>query len=108
MIKNKTNNYEYIALVILSFVFLLVVWWLITFFGLIKPFFLPSPPEVAKAIFQLFSQGNFIKDVGISLFRILVGFFVAVVLGVPLGVLIGLNRRAEALIEPIVDFRSEE
>src|SRR3989338_7708050 len=104
MIKNKTNNYEYIALAILSFVFLLIVWWFITSFGMIKPFFLPSPSEVAKAIFQLFSQGNFIKDVGISLFRILVGFFVAVVLGVPLGILIGLNRRAEALIEPIVDF----
>ena len=104
MIKNKTNNYEYIALAILSFVFLLIVWWFITSFGLIKPFFLPSPSEVAKAIFQLFSQGNFIKDVGISLFRILVGFFVAVVLGVPLGILIGLNRRAEAIIEPVVDF----
>lgn len=65
---------------------------------------MPSPSEVIEATVRLFSQGNFISDIGISLFRILIGFGVAAVLAVPLGILIGLNRRAEALIEPVVDF----
>jgi len=98
------NKYEYIILAFLSFLAVLVIWWVATALGLIKPFFLSSPPEVVKAIYQLFESGNFIKDVGISLSRILVGFIVAVLLGVPIGILVGLNRRAEALIEPIVDF----
>ena len=71
---------------------------------MIADFFLPSPLAVFEAISRLFSQGNFISDIGISLFRILIGFGVAVILAVPLGILIGLNRRAEALIEPVVDF----
>jgi NitT/TauT family transport system permease protein len=98
------NKYEYIALAILSFFVLLVAWWLVTAFGLIKPFFLPPPTEVVRAIFQLFQSGNFAKDIGISLFRILIGFGVASIIAIPFGILIGLNKRAEALIEPVVDF----
>lgn len=95
---------EYIALAFLSFLIVLGVWWFITSVGLLADFFLPSPSAVIEAIARLFSQGNFISDIGISLFRILVGFGVAAILAVPLGILIGLNRRAEALIEPVVDF----
>ncbi len=95
---------EYIALAFLSFLIVLGVWWFVTSFGLIADFFLPSPLAVFEAISRLFSQGNFISDIGISLFRILIGFGVAAILAVPLGILIGLNRRAEALIEPVVDF----
>lgn len=95
---------EYIALAFLSFLIVLGVWWFVTSVGLIADFFLPSPSAVIEAIVRLFSQGNFISDIGISLFRIFIGFGVAAILAVPLGILIGLNRRAEALIEPVVDF----
>jgi len=95
---------EYIALSFLSFLIVLGVWWFVTSVGLIADFFLPSPSAVVEATVRLFSQGNFISDIGISLFRILIGFGVAAILAVPLGILIGLNRRAEALIEPVVDF----
>lgn len=95
---------EYIALAFLSFLIVIGVWWFVTSVGLIADFFLPSPSAVIEATVRLFSQGNFIRDIGISLFRILIGFGVAAILSVPLGILIGLNRRAEALIEPVVDF----
>src|SRR3989344_4401070 len=95
---------EYIALSFLSFLIVLGVWWFVTSVGLIADFFLPSPSAVVEATVRLFSQGNFISDIGISLFRILIGFGVAAILAVPLVILIELNRRAEALIEPIVDF----
>jgi len=95
---------EYITLAFLSFLTVLGVWWFVTSVGLIADFFLPSPSAVVEAIIRLFSQGNFISDIGISLFRIFIGFGVAAILAVPMGILIGLNRRAEALIEPVVDF----
>lgn len=95
---------EYIALTFLSFLIVIGVWWFVTFTGLIADFFLPSPSAVIEATARLFSQGNFIGDIGISLFRILIGFGIAALLAVPMGILIGLNRRAEALIEPVVDF----
>lgn len=98
------HAFEYLSLAFLSFLIVLGVWWFVTSVGLIADFFLPSPSAVIEATFRLFSQGNFISDIGISLFRILIGFGVAALLAVPMGILIGLNRRAEALIEPVVDF----
>lgn len=95
---------KYISIAFLPFLIVLGVWWFVTSFGLIADFFLPSPLAVFEATIRLFSQGNFIRDISISLFRIFIGFGVAVVISVPLGILIGLNRRVEALVEPIVDF----
>ena len=98
------HAFENFALAFLSFLIVLGVWWLVTSTGLIAEFFLSSPLAVIEAVGRLFSQGNFIGDIGISLFRILVGFGVATLLGVPIGILIGLSRRAESMIEPVVDF----
>ena len=95
---------RYVILASISFIILLFLWWGASASGLIKDFFLPNPFKVAASIIRLFAQNNFLKDVGISLFRILSGFIIAIIFGVPIGILIGLNKKAEALIEPIVDF----
>lgn len=95
---------KYISSATLSFAALLGAWWLVTGLELVKDFFLPTPPRVAHAIVDLFAAGNFITDVGISLLRILVGFGAASLLAIPLGILIGVNKRVEAFIEPVVDF----
>jgi len=95
---------EYVLFAVLSFAIVIAIWWFVTAAGLVKEFFLPTPPRVVSAMIYLFAEGNFIKDIGVSLFRILIGFGVASLLAIPIGILIGLNRRAEALIEPIVDF----
>jgi len=98
------SNRKHVIFSLTSFAVLILIWWLVTEFGLVKEFFLPNPIKVVGAVFTLFVEGNFIKDIGISLFRILAGFFAAVLLGIPIGILIGLNKKAEALIEPPVDF----
>ena len=100
----KKNRIEFISLATVSFVVVIAVWWIVTSAGLIRDFFLPGPISVIKAIYRLFIVQNFIADIGISVFRILAGFIIAVVVGVPIGILVGLNKKAEALIEPIVDF----
>jgi NitT/TauT family transport system permease protein len=95
---------KYITLASISFIVVLFFWWVASVSGLVKDFFLPNPFAVADSIVKLFIQHNFLKDVGISLFRILSGFVIAIIFGVPVGILIGLNKKSEALIEPIVDF----
>lgn len=98
----KQKNYLFLG--ISSFTAIIIVWLIITQVGLIKPFFLPPPLDILKAGFRLFSEENFLKDVLVSLSRILVGFLIATVLAIPLGILVGLNRKVEALIEPVIDF----
>ena len=53
---------------------------------------------------SLASSGVLWSDVTSSVWRIMVGFLLATIIAIPIGVLIGTYRFAEALIEPLVDF----
>ncbi len=92
-------------LVILSpFIFILLIWYLVTLYGNVQSYFLPGPLAVFRAGFTLVRDDNFINDIFVSLTRIFLGFALGAALALPFGLLIGLNRKAESLIEPIIDF----
>ena len=84
-----------------------LLWWLATSgLRLLNPLRLPSPQEVWAAFSQIsFGQGyggaNLWQHALHSLLLVAKGFSVAVITGVPLGLLMGWSRRAEALINPI-------
>lgn len=100
----KNDKYKYILRVFFSLLILLTIWSLVTYSGLIKEFFLPTPLDTIRALIHLFNEQGFIADLGISIFRILVGFLIATLLGIPTGILVGLSKKAEAFIEPTVSF----
>ncbi|MFN8890834.1 MAG: ABC transporter permease [Alphaproteobacteria bacterium] len=85
----------------------LFLWWLATSgLRLLNPLRLPSPQEVWAAFSQItFGQGYGGATLGQhvlhSLLLVAKGFSVAVITGVPLGLLMGWSRHAEALINPI-------
>ncbi|MFE0757791.1 ABC transporter permease [Inquilinus sp. NPDC058860] len=88
----------------LVFLGLLLLWAAVTLTGLVRPLFLPSPVQVAVRLWSLAQSGQLWDDAAISIYRILVGFLLATVVAVPVGVLIGRYHVWEALIEPVVDF----
>ena len=63
---------------------------------------LPGPWRTAGGIADLVRHGLLIKYIVASLFRVTWGFFLAVVVAVPLGLVIGWYRRAEMAFNPIV------
>lgn len=82
------------------------VWWLLTTVvagstSLVREF---APQHVAPALVELFQRGVLLPDVGASVWRLLVGLLVATVIGIPLGLLIGLNVRFERASMPVVQF----
>lgn len=84
---------------------LALAWWLFTSVtGWISPARFPNPKEVGDALVQItaegYGNGRLHQHVLHSLKLVLMGFSVAVGLGVPLGLLIGYSRRAETLINP--------
>ncbi len=85
-----------------------VAWEFVTATGLANKLFLPAPEAVWRAFIKAIVsgyQGNTLQThVGVSLLRILVAFFAAVLVGIPLGILMGLNRDARALLSPIIEF----
>jgi NitT/TauT family transport system permease protein len=95
---------RYLSIAITVFAGLAIVWWIATGTGFVAPIFLPSPVAVVSRLALLASQGTLWQDLGISIYRILVGFVIASVFAIPIGVLIGNFARWEAAVEPLVDF----
>src|SRR5205085_730525 len=53
---------------------------------------------------DLFREFGFIKDVGITVFRVVGGFILATIVAVPLGIAMGAYKPVEAFLEPFVSF----
>src|SRR5579872_51449 len=89
----------------------IAVWWIAARFAGVNPVLLPDPAAVAGAFYQLSLSGALEQHILISLERVLVGFGLAAVLAVPLGLVLGLYRPIEAyadgllsLLRPIPPF----
>ncbi len=90
------------ALMVLSIVVPLALWWLLANSGRVSPLFLPTPAQVWQAFLGLAADGTLLVDTQFSLFRVLSGFLLAALLSVPLGILMGTFASIRALTEPII------
>jgi len=64
--------------------------------------FLPGVDEVVGKIIYLLVNKDFISDIGVSLYRIYLSFFVACLVAVPLGLIMGCFVKVRALVNPTV------
>ena len=80
----------------------LVIWAAISYAGLVPSMFLPTPTAVLQAGVEMFTQGSLLDDVWISCLRVLAGFVVAAVIGVPMGIAMGTFSSMESLFAPFV------
>jgi NitT/TauT family transport system permease protein len=94
----------YFTLSLGSFALLLAIWSILTYGGFVDALFLPSPGRVFRAGVDLFVDFGFTADILNSVYRVLLGFILAAVVGVPLGLIMGTFQVAEALTEPVVGF----
>ena len=62
----------------------------------------PSPGKSLRAIGELASKGLLVKYIVASLFRVTWGYVAALVLAIPLGVTLGLWRRGEQALNPLL------
>jgi len=86
------------------FVLFVAAWSVVTYGGLVPETFLADPLTMLHEGYQLFAQFGFAKDVGITVFRVLGGFAIAALIGVPLGIAMGAYKPIEAFFEPFVSF----
>jgi NitT/TauT family transport system permease protein len=94
----------YLLLTLSSFAFLFGIWSMLTYGGMVDALFLPSPGRVFRAGVDLFLDLGFTDDILSSVARVMTGFVVAALIGVPLGLIMGTFKVAEAVAEPVVGF----
>ncbi len=78
---------------------LIAFWQLLSQAGLISTRILPAPSQVIAAALRLTLSGELIRNLGISLYRALAGFLIGGSIGLGLGVLNGLSRPCERLLD---------
>ncbi len=78
------------------------LWELAVLMKLTNAVLLPGPGKVITSFGELFGEKDYLYDIGISLYRIVVSFLLACLLAVPLGILMGTFRRVEAFFNPLV------
>src|SRR5688572_12539528 len=68
---------------------LLGFWWLASALGWVNKVLLPPPSDVVTTFVRMATDGSLAKHVAVSLFRVLQGFAIALIVAVPIGILMG-------------------
>lgn len=82
---------------------ILAAWEVIPKSGFVDTTFLPPFSEVMVALWQLIISGELLTHITASLFRAIVGYFIAIILGISLGLSIGWYKLASDVFSPIVE-----
>ena len=80
------------------------VWWAVAAAGVFPPSLFPRPTEVAQALWHEVLNGRLLTDTVASLYRVCAGFYLAVVTGVPLGLVIGGSPVTRRALLPTINF----
>ena len=101
------TRHHRLALSALSVFSVLLLWFLITALHLVPALFLPSPQAVWQKFLEVSQQG-FMKatlwqHLAPSISRVLFALLSAIAIGVPVGLWMGLNKYARAVLDPLVE-----
>jgi NitT/TauT family transport system permease protein len=100
----QSNRKILVPLALPAAAVLVLIWGLLASLRLFPESLFPHPWAVAIGIVEEFASGRLVNDVIASLFRVSSGFLLAVVLGVPAGLLLGHSRIARDAFLPLVNF----
>jgi NitT/TauT family transport system permease protein len=82
----------------------LVVWWLVVATGYVSSLYLATPQDTAKAFVDGLLDGSLSSEVVPSVQRALIGFVIALVAGIGLGIVVGSFQIFQTLAAPVLLF----
>jgi ABC-type nitrate/sulfonate/bicarbonate transport system permease component len=96
------KRHERALLGTISMLVFLSFWEASVAFGWINPLFTSSPSRIVRTAIEMFADGSILVDMQVSGYEFVVGYGAAIVIGVPLGILMGWYSRLNAVLEPFV------
>jgi taurine transport system permease protein len=97
-----TGNIGWLLLRLAPIAALLAGWEIFARSGAVTPFMLPPLSTVFERIYDNALSGDLFINVGVTLYRALIGFLIAAVAGVALGAAMARNRLARWFFDPII------
>lgn len=87
---------------IATWVIFILIWQFIS--GFYPSTFFPNPVQTVKGGWEVIANGQLLRYIGISSYRVFTGWAIGLVLAVPLGILVGRIEILRDLVEPFVNF----
>lgn len=78
-----------------------LAWYIASQAGIASAKLFPGPDAVIVSLYDLLVNNNYLSDIGASVQRIFISFFIAVAIALPLGLIIGSFVRADAFFTPL-------
>jgi NitT/TauT family transport system permease protein len=103
-IRGTLTSSRYVLFAVLGVAAPLIVWMLVSASGVLPKMFMPAPVDVVSRFVVWLSNEGFTSDLAISVQRVTLGFFASLAVALPLGLLSGTFKPAEAFLEPAMDF----
>ena len=100
----RSGKKTYRWLSIVSFFVIMAAWCLITYGGLVKPLFVPSPSDVIHQLVLAFQDGSLWLNCGASTRRVMVGWFLSALVALPCGMLMARSPKFTAIVQPVIEF----
>ena len=103
-IRGPLSGRQYAIYAVIGIAFPLLLWMFLHEAAIVPKLFMPGPWDVVKRFWSWIVNEGFAADLGISVERVSLGFLLSLAIALPLGLLAGTFKPAEALIEPAMDF----
>ncbi|UCG79045.1 MAG: ABC transporter permease [Nitrospirota bacterium] len=104
MEEKEFSLWHYIVLGSAGLLSFLALWEIVVGVGLVDPYFLPPPSIIAKRALQMTAGEDAVlpHDIRVSATRVLTGFMLSALVGVPFGVVMGMSPTVRSLLNPII------
>jgi ABC-type nitrate/sulfonate/bicarbonate transport system permease component len=92
------------SLRLFPFALVIAIWALLSATSVIDPLLVPAPWTVAQALWEGLTTGTLWLDLGVTLYRALVGLVLGGLLGLVVGIVMGETKWITHLLEPLISF----
>ncbi len=89
---------------LIAFSFILFLWELLALYSGWSAQVFPGPLKVFVSLWELIADGTLLRHTVASLYRVTVGFYLAMIFGIPLGIILGRWRTLQRLLNPVIQF----
>ena len=103
MARHESENGKNRWLGAAALAFALLSWQFVAAYIIKYPFILPAPTDVLAAFISHLDGGTLLLDLEASLIHFGIGLGLALIVGIPLGIIMGWSRRVESLLDPLVE-----
>ncbi|MCC0694708.1 MULTISPECIES: ABC transporter permease [unclassified Clostridioides] len=102
---NKIND-KLLRLIksVLIFFIILVLWKITNYLGIWSEYILPPPEKVYSTFLNMINDGSIFVNVYASMKRVLIGFVISTIIGVPLGIFFGIYGKVYEYLKSLINF----